>query len=229
MSNSGESMFEKLMKLPLFQGVSQEQLALMVEKFPFHFLKYVDREQIAAAGDNCDYLRFVVSGSVRLVITNASCRVSLEQQLEAPDVIGADCLFGLRTVYPFDVFAAGDCGVLQITKAHFVEMLQSNIVCLFNMLNMLSRNSQAPSFSFIMQDRGLVVERLATLVASLTTPNSTKIKLHFRQKDLCLLLGARRTSLVNALDELQQAGIADGSISSLKVFDREALAKIAKL
>ena len=45
-----ESIFEILMDLPLFQGVSREKLSELIEKTPFHFLKYADGEQIIASG-----------------------------------------------------------------------------------------------------------------------------------------------------------------------------------
>ena len=57
-----DSIFEILMDLPLFQGVSREKLSELIEKTPFHFLKYSDGEAIAAAGDSCTRIRFIISG-----------------------------------------------------------------------------------------------------------------------------------------------------------------------
>ena len=59
-------MFEQLMQLPLFQGVSNERMTSLVEKLPFHFLKFHDGDTIISAGDECTHIRFIVSGSVRV-------------------------------------------------------------------------------------------------------------------------------------------------------------------
>ena len=34
------SMYQQMMQLPLFQGVSTEKITALVEKLPFHFLKF---------------------------------------------------------------------------------------------------------------------------------------------------------------------------------------------
>ena len=55
-------MYQQLMQLPLFQGVSTDKITSLVEKLPFHFLKFRNGEQIFAAGDQCTHMRFIVSG-----------------------------------------------------------------------------------------------------------------------------------------------------------------------
>lgn len=45
-----ESMFEILMQLPLFQGVSRNKISELIEKTKFHFLKYA-RENPSYGGE----------------------------------------------------------------------------------------------------------------------------------------------------------------------------------
>ncbi len=223
-----DNMFEKLLKLPLFQGVSQEKISRLVEKIPFHFLKFSDGEKIISADEDCTHLKFVVSGSVKLVTSSKVVRVSLSQTLNSPAVIGPDFLFGRKTVYPYDVYAMGACGILQILKNDYMQILQSDKVFLFNILNFLARSSQGATFAFQAQSRGLVAERLATLVASLTWSDSSGIVLDFRQKDLGSLLGVRRTSLINALNDLKKKQIIDYGVGQITIKDRQEIMKILK-
>ncbi len=222
------NMFEQLMNLPLFQGVSHERLEALIEKLPFHFLKYGDGEHIIKAGDECTNLRFIVSGSVKLVTKSRVARLSISQIADAPNVIGPDFLFGLHTQYPYDVFAVGTTGIMQLRKSDYMRILQSDEVFLFNILNYLSHISQNHTFALLSQARGMIAERLSKLILSLTSPSSHDISLHYRQKDLCLLLGARRNSLVNALDELKDKGVINYTLSDIDVLDRKALIKIIK-
>ena len=128
------------MQLPLFQGVSAQQLSALVEKMPFHFLKYNDGERIIADGDTCTHVRFVVSGRVRVQMCFRHLQVQVSQTLEAPNVLAPDYLFGLDTSYPFTVTALGECGIMQLRKADYIRVIQSDKVFLFNILNYLSRN-----------------------------------------------------------------------------------------
>ena len=118
-------MFDKLLTLPLFQGISKQSLSQLVEKYPFHFLKYKKGDTIIEQGDVCTHMRFVVSGSVNVVIESSKTKVELNQTLDAPEVIAPDYLFGRTTEYPCNVIANEDCGVLQIQKTDYIEMLQS--------------------------------------------------------------------------------------------------------
>ena len=131
------SMYQQLKQLPLFQGMSTEILRALVEKLPFHFLKFRGGEQIFAAGDPCTHIRFIVSGKVRLETACDNLRVSLFQTLSAPHVLAADYLFGRETVYPYSAIADGSCGILQLRKSDYIKMLAFDKVFLFNILNYL--------------------------------------------------------------------------------------------
>ena len=136
------SMYEILMDLPLFQGVSRDKLSELIEKTPFHFLKYSDGEEIVALGDVCTHIKFVISGEVQMDLPCRNLRVKVSQVLSSPNVIGHDYLFGRKTIYPYNVISHGECGILQISKPDFINILHSDNIFLFNILNMLSRNSQ---------------------------------------------------------------------------------------
>ncbi|MGM9869226.1 MAG: Crp/Fnr family transcriptional regulator [Sodaliphilus sp.] len=219
-------MFEKLMNLPLFQGISQTTLASLVEKYPFHFLKYRKGETIIEQGEVCSHLKFIISGRVLATMLNSHLKVEISQQIEAPEVITPDYLFGRTTAYPCKVVADTECGILQIPKAVYVKMIQHEEVLLFNILNYLSRNSQNRLWSFSSKSSGKFTTRLALMVYELTTKKSENIKISFKQKDLCMLLGIRRTSLFTALEELKQKQIIDYSQNEVIILNRRALIEI---
>ena len=219
-------MFDKLLTLPLFQGISKQSLSQLVEKYPFHFLKYKKGDTIIEQGDVCTHMRFVVSGSVNVVIESSKTKVELSQTLDAPEVIAPDYLFGRTTEYPCNVIANEDCGVLQIQKTDYIEMLQSEKILLFNILNYLSRNSQNRIWLFTTNAGGNFNTRFALLVYELTTRNSKNIKITYKQKDLCLLLGVRRTTLVMALEELQLHKIITFTQNEIQILNRRALVEL---
>lgn len=218
-----ESMYETLLRLPLFQGVSRAKLSEVIEKTPFHFLKFDDGQPIAAAGDSCGHIRFVVSGSVRLTTASPHRRVTVSQTLASPAVIGPEYLFGLDTRYPFSVQARGQCGILQLTKADFINVVTSDRIFLLNTLNILSRGAQRCAANALSLSGGGAAEKIAHYIISLTYKGAVDITLTFRQKDLCQTLGTQRASLMAALDKLSGDGIVDCGPSSLTVRDRASL------
>ena len=209
-----ENIFEKLLHLPLFQGVSQERLQETVEKVPFHFLKFKKGEKILSCGDECTHVRFIVSGRVNLEYESKVLKFKISHELEAPEVIAPDYLFGLDTSYPFNVKAIDNCGILQLTKQDYVAMLRTDNVFLFNILNYLSRNSQVRKSQLLNLGNASVQERLVMLVSAFTSQRSQNITMTFRQRDLCRLLGARRPALISALSFLEDNELIDMPDSS---------------
>jgi CRP-like cAMP-binding protein len=209
-----ENIFDKLLHLPLFQGVSQERLQETVEKVPFHFLKFRKGEKVLSCGDECTHVRFIVSGRVRLEFESKVLKFKISHELEAPEVIAPDYLFGLDTCYPFSVKAIENCGILQLAKHDYVTMLQTDNVFLFNILNYLSRNSQVRKSQLLNLGNASVQERLVMLVSAFTSQRSQNITMTFRQRDLCRLLGARRPALVSAISTMKENGLIDMPDSS---------------
>jgi CRP-like cAMP-binding protein len=221
-----ESMYDILMELPLFQGVSRDKLSEIIEKTPFHFLKYNNGEEIVSSGDNCEHVRFVISGDVRISMAFTDKRVKVSEVVSAPNVLGQEYLFGLETDYPFSVSASGQCGIMQIEKSDYITILQSDKVFLFNMLNMLSSSIQKSIANTLSFSTGSIAERLAYLVLMLTRRGAKDVKVTFKQKDLCAVLGTQRSSLINALEKMKTDGTIDYSLSEISVKDRAELLEI---
>ena len=213
------SMYQQLMQLPLFQGVSTEKITALVEKLPFHFLKFRNGEQILTAGDPCTHIKFIVSGCVRLEVSCTHLRVSMKQTLSTPHVLAAECLFGRDTVYPYTAVAEGPCGILQLLKSDYIKMVNTDKVFLFNILNYLSSGSQCNISSVISLKSGSVAERLAMIVDTLAVVNASDITLHYKQRDLCALLGTQRTTLVTTLDKLSELEIIEYDSNEMHILD----------
>lgn len=217
------SMYQQLMQLPLFQGVSTERITALVEKLPFHFLKYRNGDPIVTVGDVCTHIKFIVSGRVRVEMPFSNLRVSLLQTVSTPHVLAAEYLFGRATSYPFTAVADGACGILQLLKSDYIKMINSDKVFLFNILNYLSSGSQRSLSSSLMVKDGSVGERLAILVNNLVTPGATDVTLRYKQKDLCALLGTQRTTLIATLGRFSEEGILEYDSNELKLLDQEKL------
>ena len=217
------SMYQQLMKLPLFQGVSAEKITALVEKLPFHFLKYRNGEQVCSAGDLCTHIKFIVSGQVRLETPFSNLRVAMWQTVSNPHVLAPEYLFGRNTSYPYSAVSDGSCGILQLRKSDYIKMISADKVFLFNILNYLSSGSQRYISSPLSIKDGSVTERLASIVDTLALPGSTDIGFYYKQKDLCALLGTQRTTLVSMLNRLSDQHILEYDSNQMRILDPQGL------
>ena len=101
------TMYEMIMDLPLFKGVGKDQVSLFLEKTNVGFSNYNDGDTVIALGEEATMVKFVISGSVKIIHSLASCPIMIEEYCDPGRVLGADRLFGMTTGYPFWVKAVG--------------------------------------------------------------------------------------------------------------------------
>lgn len=219
-------MFELLMELPLFQGVSHSRLAQVVGEAKFHFLKYPQGETIIREGDKCTNITFVISGAVRSTIVNKNGRFAVAQTLRAPAVIAPDFFFGRSTSFPCTVEALESTGILQISKTDYLKILYSDQVFMFNYLNTLSVNAQKAMVGVLSLTTGEIDERIAFWISALTQAGGTDIVLQCRKRDLCSLFGVQRATFEAGLESMKERGMIDYTPNELKILNRTALLEL---
>ena len=217
------SMFELLMNLPLFRGVSRSRIAEVVGSAKFHFLKYPKGETVVRAGEECTHLAFVISGSVRSEISNSSKRFSVSQTLKAPSAIAPDFLFGRTTRYPGSVVALTDCSILKISKVDYIRILNADQVFMFNFLNTLSVNAQKALDGILALTSGGLDERIAFWIIALTQPGSEDIELTCKTRDLCNLFSVQRNVFDAACHEMEQRNLIRYSPRKIEIVDRREM------
>jgi CRP-like cAMP-binding protein len=219
-------MFRTLMEMPLFHGVSYQKLSEIIGKHRFHFLKYTDKERIISADDPCTHLSTIVSGSVRATIESTDQKVKVSQTLEAPEIISPEFFFGPSTRYPATITANGTCGIMQIEKKDYIEIIKSDTILLFNFLNILSMNAQRATNGVLAITSGDLRKRIAYWIVALTQRNGKDIKMECRQRDLYSVFGVPRQSLTAALAEMKAADLLDFTASGIEVYDRRKLVEL---
>ena len=220
------SMYEILMGLPLFKGVSRYKISEVVGMTKFHFLKYLEGETVVTAGDPCTHIIFIISGKLRVTIANSNNRFKVSQTLEAPNVLAPEFLFGRAPFYPCTAVALEPVSILQISKTDYTKILNSDEIFLFNFLNILSRNAQKAVDGILAITTGSLEERIAFWIISLTQPGGTDIALTCRQRDLYSLFGVERTSFISTLDSLKERGIIEYDANEIRINTRQSLLEI---
>lgn len=225
---ANDSMLEALTRLPLFQGVSLERMGATVGASRFHFLKYNPGTEIAHEGEMCTHVKFVISGSTRIMISNTDGRFRIAQTIEGPDVLCPDFLFGSSTLYPGTITAETVVSIVQISKIDYLNILASDKIFMFNLLNYLSRNAQKCVEGVLAMTTGSIEERLAMWIIAMTQPSAKNIEIICKQRDMYSIFGVQRASFIAALDRMAEAGAIKYSASSIEVLDRRLIMSIMR-
>ena len=219
------SIFDILLALPLFAGVSRARLSEIVGNTRFHFLKYDTGEKIVNVGDACTHVKFIISGSARLSVANANDRFIVSQTIEAPGVIAPEYLFGRHTFYPCSALAITPTGIMQIAKNDYIKLLKTDHVFMFNFLNLLSVKAQQAEEGIMSFTTGELDQRIAYWITSLTQRAAKDITLTARKRDLYAIFGVQRSSFFSVLDKMKEDGIIDydNDTDEIRVTSRDRL------
>ena len=128
------SIYDSILQIPLFRGLSIDSFNEIIEKYKFEFLSYNKDSVIISAGEECDSFKFVISGSVKSELTSEKVKIKLYETISAPNDIVSNCAMG-NNFYPVSVVACCDnTGILKIDKQSFLSIMQEHRVILLNYL-----------------------------------------------------------------------------------------------
>lgn len=169
------SMYERIMELPLFKGVSKDQVSLFLEKTHVDFKNYGAGEILADVGEPVKMVRFVISGDILLVHPLEGIDVTVEERSGFGKVLGADRLFGIATGYPYRAIAKTRTSIMEFSKAQYVNLLHSDSIYMLNFFNYLSLRAQRPVDSLMEYCHGDVMNRISQLICVMTEPAAERV------------------------------------------------------
>lgn len=222
-----DSIFDTLLDLSLFRGVSRERIAEIVGRVRFNFLRYNPADVIIHRGENCNRLKFILSGTIRVVMESKATGFKVAQTLTGPNVIFPEFLFGRITTYPCRVTALSTASVVEIEKSDYLRILSMDNIFQLNYLNYLSLNAQKAVGGALALSSGDVISKIAFYVSTLTQPGSIDIELNSGDIPMEKMLDTDRESLRAACDDMRSKGIVEClTANSIKIGERRELLNI---
>ena len=90
------TMYDKLLQLPLFQGMSKFDFTDILEKVKIHFNKYEPGSCLVRQDTPCNQLIFVLDGEVQIESNDKTHKYTLWENFKSPNVIEPYSLFNLN-------------------------------------------------------------------------------------------------------------------------------------
>lgn len=140
--NNRYTIFDKLLELPLFQGMSKNDLAIIVGQRKFGFHKIAEGKNVVKDGDVCNSLRFLLDGELYVTTEADDHGYALTEEIFAPNIIQPEHIFGLSQHYSRTYTTKTPCSILSIDKGEVVKLSEESAIFRINFLNILSTQSQ---------------------------------------------------------------------------------------
>ena len=217
------TMYETIMSLPLFKGISRQQVSTFLEKTHVQFINYNPGERIVSVGDACTHIRYIISGDVVVTSNNYSGNLVIEEKRSTGTVLAPEYLFGMDRSYPFDVVAAGNVSVMQFSKEQYLALLQSDSIYMINYLNYLSYHSQRPINAIKLMGDGSFESQLALWVMSLTDARSQSIRIKCTRDNLLQMTHVKLDELLTSLAEMKSQQLIDFTDDEINIQSRHML------
>lgn len=219
-----ETMYDKLLQLPLFQGICKNDFTTILEKVKLHFHKYTPNTSIVKQGTTCKQLIFILSGSVQSESADSRHSYTIEETFTGPHVIEPYSLFGMHTSYTASYKALTEVTALIIDKSYVVAQLNNYEIFRLNYLNILSNRAQTIYNKLwnahIGNTRNKIINFLLLRCASQTGPKTLYIKMEV----LAELIDDTRINVSKVLNEFQQQGLAELSRKKIIIPELKPLA-----
>lgn len=216
-------MYDLLLELPIFQGLSYEQLTLILEKVPFHFKKYRNNENLVTAGDRCEEVIFLLSGRVRMITPVFGDKIVISEDFDAPHTIPFSNFFGHEVRSRCGVYAQGAVGAMTLNKANFLTMLENNRLMLINVLNILSTHAQKNHYALDSIGEKEPEMRLASWLLAYTQRPAKNIIVDASAEDWCSLLHVDAETLQKTIKILAEEKYLEFDSGKMKLTDRYGL------
>lgn len=209
------SAFDILLRLPLFQGMSRDDLTEVIAHTKLEFVKVQTHHVIAKEGDRCDQLTFILNGNVT-VVTTLNTHSSFTETLHSPIVLQPERLFGLHQQYTHTFMAATPCQMLIIQKQDIMKLASTYPIFQINLLNILSTKVQKMENRQWMTTPVSLRKRLVNFFVSRCLYPAGEKDFKMRMTDLAHELNCSRLDIskcLNAMQEEQHLILSRGRIT----------------
>lgn len=131
-------LYNKLITLPLFVGMSKGELKEIVAQTKFNFLKAESGDIIVREDEKSGQLLLLVSGEAELSSHADDKGYAVYEYLKAPCTLQPERTFGLTQRYSSTVTAMTTCNLICINKKEILRLTDVSLIFRLNFLNTIS-------------------------------------------------------------------------------------------
>jgi len=221
------TMYDLLMQLPVFQGISVEEMTHILEVIPFDFRTYKAGDVIIGSGEMCQGATFLLSGRVQQNTPVFNHRVNITQRFDAPYAFSLHHLFGAEVKVRSTMVACADkTGVMVLMKQDFLRILREHEIALINTMNILCTRAQKQHKAIDFSGETDPVLKLASWMLAFTERAAKEVYIEAKESDWCDMMQLDKPAFWRCVASLEGQHILEIENGRLKLLDRYGLKSI---
>ncbi|MBO4984117.1 MAG: Crp/Fnr family transcriptional regulator [Bacteroides sp.] len=203
------SMFETLLQLPLFQGMTEEDLTSILGKVKLHFTKYKPGEYLLKAGTTCNRFEFLLRGEVAAITTAPHNKFCVFEYFQAPHVLEPYSLFGMETCFGADYIAVDEVHTVSIDKSFILGELFKYEIFRLSYTNLLCNRAQQLNKRIWSKAGAQTEKRIAAFILHHVERPAGKKIIKIKMEELAGQINVTRLSVSKALNDLEEKGVIE--------------------
>lgn len=196
-------LYDTLLALPLFLGMSRNDLREAAGVTKFDFQKIKQGESVVVDGASCQHLYFLLAGDIDVITEADDHGYRIEEYISAPETFQLECLFGLRPRFTHTYLAKVDCSIMCIEKQDVLKLLQEFEIFRLNLLNLVSTQTQKMNRRLLRVPPKSLEERIVWFFESRCLRPAGEKTFYIKMRRIAEELNDSRLDISRALKHLQ--------------------------
>ena len=218
-------MYESLLCLPYFQGMSKDDITEILGKVTLEFKRHGDGDVLFRHGEPCDKFIIITQGKVTSTAIAPDKSHSITEELTAPIAIEPHSTFGYNTNFKRDYTAKDECTILYVDKQHLFGELKKHDIFTINLLNQVCRRAQQKEHEVWNYNQTSIAGKIARFIAMRCDSTKGEKHITIKMERLATLLGETRLNISKSLNEMQEAGYLTLHRGGIAVHNLSAMIK----
>lgn len=213
------SMMSTLLSMPIFQGLTMDELMKLLAQVRPDFLHFED-STILRQGEHHTRLLYVLRGSVVREMSATQGRYSISEVIDEQTFIEISSLFGRDTALRASYRAQGEVTLLAFDKSYMFNVFGQFSIVQLNILNLYCASTQALSERYDSPPLGEDIHaRFCHFVRSQCENPRGEKQLKITRADLAEYLGCNRRRMSEIIVSWQRAGLVTISYGCITIPD----------
>lgn len=199
--------YNNLLALPLFLGMSRKDLQQAAGQTRFDFRKIAQGETIVTEGEPCTHLYFLLDGNIMVKTYSTDRSYCIEEEIHAPETFQSERIFGLHPQFTHTYIALHDCSLLCLGKQDVMKLATHFDIFRINLLNLVSTQSQKHNIRTRQSPPKTLEERIVRFIESNCVSPSGEKTIHIKMTRIAEEVNDSRLDASKALNHLQNQGL----------------------
>lgn len=215
--------YDKLLRLPLFTGMSLDELKNIIGKTKMDFDKKAEGMVIVRRGEKSGRMLIILDGEVESVAEADDGSYSLAETLHAPFIIQPEVIFGRFQEFTRTVRTTSPVSTVTIDKGDILTLVSRSLIFRLNMLGIMSTAIQRSRQELWRNNGRDLQQRLISFFRMrCITPVGHKV-FKVKMTTLAGILNVSRLEVSHALNAMRARGVIVLSRGKVDIPDLHAL------